>query len=53
MTYFETLLQTCKLTKAQLAKAIGVSPSTVYHWKTDEEVPLVVIKYLQEKAKCS
>lgn len=51
MTRLETLLQACKLTKAQLAKAIGVSPSTIYHWKTDEDVPMVVIKYLQARAK--
>lgn len=54
MTKFETLLDQCKLTKVQLAKAIKVQPGTIYRWKTDEDVPVVVIRYLEQRAKsCS
>ena len=35
------------MTKAALAKAIKVQPGTVYRWKTDSDVPVVVIRYLE------
>jgi hypothetical protein len=47
MTRFETLLQDVGLTKAQLARSIKVQPGTVYRWKSDSDVPVVVIRYLE------
>ena len=47
MTKFETLLQDIGLTKAQLARSIRVQPGTVYRWKTDSDVPAVVMRYLE------
>jgi len=47
MTRFESLLQDLNLTKAALAKAIKVQPGTVYRWKTDSDVPVVVLRYLE------
>ena len=47
MNKFESLLQDVNLTKAALAKAIKVQPGTVYRWKTDSDVPVVVIRYLE------
>lgn len=49
MTHFEDMLHSLGLTKAGLAKAIRIQPGTVYRWKTDSDVPVVVIKYLQQQ----
>ena len=47
MNRFESLLQELDMTKAALAKAIKVQPGTIYRWKTDSDVPAVVMKYLE------
>ena len=47
MTKFESLLQELNLTKAKFALSIRVQPGTVYRWKTDSDVPAVVMKYLE------
>ena len=43
----ERLLLELNWTKATLAKAIRVQPGTIYRWKTDSDVPLVVIRFLE------
>lgn len=49
MTDFEGMLQSLNLTKTALAKAIRVQPGTIYRWKTDSDVPVVVVRYLQQQ----
>ena len=49
MTNFESMLQELNLTKAKLAATIRVQPGTIYRWKTDSDVPTVVIRYLQQQ----
>lgn len=43
----EELLSELKMSKAQLAKAIKVQPGTIYRWKCDSDVPVVVIRFLE------
>lgn len=45
MNEYESLLRACKLNKAGLARALGVSSSTVYHW--DAEPPAYVLAFLR------
>ncbi|MHB8272757.1 helix-turn-helix domain-containing protein [Bradyrhizobium sp.] len=51
MNRFESLLQQLSLTKAAFAKSIRVQPGTVYRWKSDSDVPAVVMKYLEQLGK--
>jgi len=44
---FEELLADLKMSKAQLAKLIKVQPGTIYRWKSDSDVPVVVIRFLE------
>lgn len=48
---FEQLLLELDMTKAAFAKSIRVQPGTVYRWKTDSDVPAVVMKYLEQQVK--
>lgn len=49
MLKLEEMLQRLNMTKAQLAKAIKVQPGTIYRWKSDSDVPAIVIRFLELK----
>lgn len=49
MNKLETLLQSLNMTKAELARAIKVQPGTIYRWKSDSDIPAVVIRFLESQ----
>lgn len=48
---FKSLLDRAGITKAELARAIGVRPYTVSRWASADSLPRYAMAFLQERVK--